>query len=197
MEAGREAVAFLFTEVGDPAGAFGEGGGVGAFGHEENVGGVDAVSGGEAFVDLVDDLLDFVQVFGGGEDEFPLAFFDDVLLSPPPPAKVRRMGRLRRCFSWAWAKRPFSRSVGVELASFGEMEARSMALGGHSSSQRVPAVSTVMCLWWDLRAVMRGTSSLNIMGSPPVRTTLGVGWGRIWARIWSVERSGPSGFQEA
>ena len=70
------------------------------------------------------------------------------------------MPRLRRCFSWACAKRPFSRSVGVELASFGEMEARSIALLGRLSSHSVPAVSTVMCLSWDFRAVMRGTEPL-------------------------------------
>lgn len=60
MEARGKAVAFFFAEVGDPAGAFGEEFGVGAFGHEKDVGRVDAVGGVEAFVDLVEDLFDFV-----------------------------------------------------------------------------------------------------------------------------------------
>lgn len=83
MESRGEAVAFLFAEVGDPAGAFGEGVGVGAFGHEEDVGGVDAVGGGEAFVDLMDDLFDFREIVGGGKDELPLAFFNGVVAAPP------------------------------------------------------------------------------------------------------------------
>ena len=90
VEAGGEAVAFLFAEVGDPAGAVGEGFGVGAFGHEEDVGGVDAVVWGEAFVDLMDDLFDFGEIVGGGEDEFPLALFNGSVAAPlyPPAAAL-------------------------------------------------------------------------------------------------------------
>ena len=68
MEAGGEAVVFLFAEFGEGEGTLGEGGGVGAFGHEEDVLFGDGDLGGEGF--------DFGEVGGGGEDEFPLVVFD-------------------------------------------------------------------------------------------------------------------------
>ncbi len=77
VEAGGEAVLVLFAEVGEPEGAGGEGLGLGAFGHEEDVLGVDVGVGGDAGVDLVDEGVDFFDVGWGGEDEFPLAVEDE------------------------------------------------------------------------------------------------------------------------
>src|SRR5579862_3228049 len=69
MEAGTEAVAVLFAEFGDPAAAGGDSLVGDSFGHEQDAGGGDVADVGE-------EGLDFGEVFGGADDEFPLDVAD-------------------------------------------------------------------------------------------------------------------------
>jgi hypothetical protein len=92
MEARGETIAALFADGADPGGALVEGGRVGAFGHEQNVFALHEVFWGEAFVDLFEQGIDFIEVGFGGDDEFPLAFLDDVLVFHPPTVFGCRAG---------------------------------------------------------------------------------------------------------
>ena len=124
------------ADVGDPAGSRGQGCRIDAFGHEQDI-------GGGPMIELAEEGLDFGQVAVLAHYEFQLEIGGRVneLAGGPGMFSLwrslasRRIGLLRG-------------SVGVELESLGESEAKSRSSG----MKTVPAVSMVMCLPADFRA---------------------------------------------